>query len=281
MPLELSHLAPPGPLRSTRRVILVLTLAGVITILVGTLNWNRNQSQPSRRLVAIVDAAALRPCAEVELIGLRGQGDRLDGRAPAGDDVTALYRTLTARWAGTVRSELYPLPYEQGTLPLALSVAGDIPPAATALARYVGRRAEACPTTKLVIAGQSEGAAVAHWAYPDIIGRVAAIVLMGDPLRMAADYDEDLGAVGIGMLSPWMSFDLRTVRLRDRIGPGQGRVRSYCLPHDRVCAFNPFDLRPSAHLDYRRNPRGSRGGSGVLDRAADFVLALVRLRFSS
>jgi hypothetical protein len=127
-----------------------------------------------------------------------------------------------------------------------------------------------------VVVGQSEGAAVAHWAYPDIAARVVAVVLTGDPLRVGGDYDEDLGAVGIGMLSAWMSFDFKAVRMHDRMGKGSGRVRSYCLPHDRVCAFNPFDLGSSSHLDYRHNPPGAHGGKGVLDRAADFILARMK-----
>jgi hypothetical protein len=126
-------------------------------------------------------------------------------------------------------------------------------------------------------ATSSEEAAVAHWAYPGIADKVAAMVLLGDPLHLpSAVYSVDLGNRHYGQLLLSLAFDPLSLRFRDRISGGHPRVRSYCLPHDPVCGFNPLDRHPSTHLEYRNNPPGAHGGPGVLDLAVDFVLQAVR-----
>jgi hypothetical protein len=124
----------------------------------------------------------------------------------------------------------------------------------------------------LVVVGQSEGAAVAHWAYPKVESRITAMVLLGDPLHdPRARYDVDLGNEHYGQLMISLALDPPRLRFKDRIPAGAARVRSFCLPHDQVCGFNPFDRQPSAHLTYRDNSPGPKQ-MGVLDCAAEFII---------
>jgi hypothetical protein len=252
-------------------VVALLLLSGI------AIAWARNPPGPDVRLLATVGAAAQRPCARVEIIGLRGHGDP----PGPGADVSALARMLLERLGPQGALEVFGFPYEQGPSlhDLPLSVARDIPPAATAVRVYVERRARACPNERMLIVGQSEGAAVAHWAYPEVSDRVAGVVLLGDPLRLPSTrYDVDLGAAGDGQLVGWLELDPLSLRFRDRISDGGRNVRSYCLPHDQVCGFNLFDGHRDTHLDYRANTAPERGGERVLDRAADFLMSSLAAR---
>jgi membrane protein YdbS with pleckstrin-like domain len=51
------------------------------------------------------------------------------------------------------------------------------------------------------------------------------------------------------------------------------RIRSYCLPHDYVCGMNLLDRHPNTHTTYRDNPVAPGFSLGVLDRAAEFIVA--------
>ncbi len=252
-------------------------IAFVLVLTVGAFVWLRNPPRPDPSLLRSVEASAHRPCSQIEIIGLRGYGDTLAAWSGSGADVFALTAKLKARISAQ-SLELYGLPYEQGSSPfgLPLFVPRDIPPAAAVLSAYVDARSAACPNERLVVIGQSEGAAVTHWAYAEVATKVAAVVLLGDPLHLpGATYNETLSQNGYGQIVVWLAFDPFTLSFHDRIVSGVRNVKSYCLPHDQVCDSDPLDAHSNTHLDYRLNEPSEGGGRGVLDRAAAFVSALL------
>jgi hypothetical protein len=259
---------PPRRPNRTLAWALMAALLGVT----GALVWAWYPSPPDPGLISRVQLSAQRPCVEMEVVGLRGHGDVLSAWSGAGADTWALTAILRLRLGTQV--ELFGLPYEQGPdlTGLPISAARDIRPAAAVLEAYVNRRAAACPTEHLVVIGQSEGAAVAHWAYPEIARKVDAVVLLGDPLHVAsAPYDEDLGNAPPGQMVVWLALEHPSLNGGDPIHQSAQRVRSYCLPHDQVCGFSFFDRHHDTHLEYRHNPPAGPGGDSVLDLAASFV----------
>jgi hypothetical protein len=236
--------------------------------------WLRSPVSPTSGLVDAADAHARGPCPPVELVGLRGAGDPLSGSHQAGDDVFAFWRVLDAALMrkGIADSELYPLPYEQAPRVAggAVLIPHDITAGATLLAQYIGARRTRCRQSRLVVAGQSEGAAIVHWAYPRVGPHVDAVVLFGDPLRMpGAKYDRSLAAVGppsLGSLVALMDTDPLAARVMDPIPSEARNVRSYCLPADPVCGFGL--TYPGSHLSYRTN-------RALLDSAAAFATGAI------
>src|SRR5712692_5203509 len=76
------------------------TLAFALMLTVGAFVWLRNPPQPDPSLLRKVEASAHRPCAQIEIVGLRGNGDTLAAWSGAGADVAALANILTARVSG-------------------------------------------------------------------------------------------------------------------------------------------------------------------------------------
>jgi cutinase len=257
----------------------LLAVAAALLASVGGVVWVKAAPPPSAETVRQARAAAERPCTDVELIGLRGSGDPEHGSAGLGADVFALaWRVRQAVAASRFGSlDVYALPYEQGDLVLGapVSVPRDIAPGAALLDSYLDARAAACPSERKVVVGQSEGAAVAHWAYPATAKRLRALVLLGDPFHLRDTvYDQYLGPAGDGQLTPWLGLDLRSRHWGDPITASDAvKVRSFCLPHDQVCSLDPFDHYPTTHLSYRHNPAPGSSTTGVLERAAGFLLA--------
>jgi hypothetical protein len=255
------------------RVCSVFVLS--LPILAGLwLAWVRMPESSDPWLSGLIGRTADRPCSEVEVVGLRGHNDPLEEWEGAGADVQALTAVLRQRLQGQHSAELFGFPYRQArdTFGLPLRVGRNVPPSAQLLRDYIERRSRQCPTTRLVVVGQSEGAAIAHWAYPEIESRITAMVLLGDPLHdPRANYAVDLGNRHHGQLTISLALDPLRFRFKDRIPAGAARVRSFCLPHDQVCGLNPFDREPSAHIRYRENSPGP-DHLGLLDRAAEFIV---------
>lgn len=242
----------------------------------GLAGWQAAAPPPSTSQLRRVAAQAARPCAGVEVIGLRGHGDSLSSSAGVGADVLALAeRVAAARQPGS--TTLYALPYAQAPsiVGTPVSVLRDVAPGADLLVQYLRGRVSHCPHEAQVLIGQSEGAAIVHLALPRIVRQTTAAVLFGDPLHVgAAPYDQPGSATGAGQLALWMGIG-RPSPLFGRPDPidaaSSAAVRSYCLPDDRVCAFNLLDGNPDEHLQYRHNRPLGAGGVGVLSLANAFV----------
>jgi hypothetical protein len=204
-------------------------------------------------------------CAAVLVVGLRGIGDPLDRDEAMGADARPVVERLRARLAGRLAVAAAGFPYDTGP---AWRVVDHVRSAAGELAGYLASRRARCPGERLVLVGQSEGAAVIHLALPAAGGQLAAAVLLADPARVAgAPYDTARGRHD-GVLAPAL--------LGGWGGPHDAvpaavvpRVRSYCLPGDTICDADPAGalpaLRSHVHSSYRRNP------GGVEDAAADFA----------
>jgi Cutinase len=271
-------LPPPLAGRWLRALRWVGLAAAVLVLLAaGWLAWVKVPSRPSAALQASLQAAAARPCSQLQVIGVRGHSDPPE---VVGPDVAALVTRLKAR-LGPGSADVLSLPYEQGPelgiVPL--WVPRDIAGGADALDTYVALRAPACGTEHRVVVAESEGAALAHLAAARIANGVDAIVLLGDPLHLSSGtYDEDMGPAPNGALVPWMGMGLGLHRggWADPVtAVAAPRVRSYCLPHDYVCGMTLLDRHPNTHTTYRYNPVAPGSGLGVLDRAVDFIVSRV------
>lgn len=264
-----------------RRV--ALRVAGVVVVLLvlvtaGWFAWVKKPSAPSAALQATLQTLANRPCAGLQIVGVRGHSDP---STEVGPDVSVLIRLLKARLGQENQTDVVSLPYEQGPnlgiVPL--WVPRDITNGARTLEDYLRIRAAVCRGEPRVVLAQSEGAGLAHLAFPHVAEWVQATVLLGDPLHLSsAPYDENLGPTSNGSLVPWMGMGIDVGRRTwaDPVPTGvASRIRSYCLPHDHVCSQDFFDRRRSAHLEYRTNPVVAGFGRGVLDLAVDFVVARV------
>ncbi|HEY7199088.1 MAG TPA: cutinase family protein, partial [Candidatus Dormibacteraeota bacterium] len=131
-------------------------------------------------------------CAAVLVVGLRGNGDTPVGGHGMGDDSWA----VASRLSGVA---VYGFPYATGPW---WRLGGHVRAAASALAAFLGDRARGCPDERLVLLGQSEGAAVVHLALPSVGAQLAAAVLLADPLRLAGGQMDDLGRPPGGLLAP-------------------------------------------------------------------------------
>jgi len=262
-----------------RRVALRVAAAVVglvVLVIAGWFIWVRQSSAPSPTLQATLRELASRPCAALQVVGVRGHSDPA---TDVGPDVRALILRLEARLGQDSHTDVVSLPYEQGpTLGIVpLWVPRDVSDGARTLEEYLQDRIAVCGAEPRVVIAQSEGAGLAHLAFPHIAERVQAIVLLGDPLHLSsAPYNENLGPTSNGSLLPWMGLgiDLERRTWADPVRPGlSSRIRSYCLPHDHVCSQDFFDRQRSAHLEYRKNPVVAGSGQGVLDLAVDFIVA--------
>lgn len=114
-------------------------------------------------------------------------------------------------------------------------LAGGSPFGSTVMAELANKTASACPNTKIVMSGYSQGAQVVHNAMSkvaamsnttgnvDVASRVSSVVLFGDPRNGTAV-----------------------------AGVDQGRVLSLCNAQDDICAKGG-DIITLDHLTYNRD----------------------------
>ena len=207
-------------------------------------------------------------CAAALVVGLRGHGDPLNAGYGMGEDSWAVAARLAARLDGRLDATMTGFPYSTGPW---LRVGGHVRAAATALRAFIADRRRTCPGERLVLIGQSEGAAVVHLTLPSLGDELAAGVLLADPLRVAGSPYDDLGSGQDGLLAhllmgTWGGFG----PVEDVIPPAmKKRVHSYCLGEDPVCNATPTALlastRKNVHKSYRNNP------GRIADRAAAFA----------
>jgi cutinase len=199
----------------------------------------------SAATVAVAPAASAQACSDVMVVFARGTGEP-PGIGRVGQAlVEALRPQLGARTLSTYGVN-YPASYDFG---LASDGAAD----ATA---FVTSTAQACPSTRIVLGGFSQGAAVV-----DMLGGVPPL-------------GNRLGAVGPA-LPPGVTPNIAAVAVfgnpSTKFGNPitsapifGGRAIDLCKDGDPTCSNgrNPF-----AHSDYV--------GAGLAGRAADFVARLV------
>lgn len=198
--------------------------------------------------------AAADTCPNVEVVFARGTFE-----APGvGATGQAFVDALTARLSGKQTVGVYPVSYP-ASLDFAQAADG-IADASTKIESI----AASCPSTKIVLGGYSQGAAVAAYTTtetlpagfvlpggisgpmpPAIAPHVAAVVLFGTPSNWIVDLaDHAAPPISIGAL-----YEPKTLEL--------------CAPGDPVCA--PGGLNRAAHSAYKDN--------GMAGQAADFAFA--------
>lgn len=194
-------------------------------------------------VVAATSATAATGCSDVEVVFARGTGER----AGLGVLGTPLVRAIQAELPGRTVSS-YAVDYAANS---AQTSAG---PGATDMTRRVVARAAACPGTRFVIGGYSQGATVTDIAIgirtgtttgeaipANLSGRVAAVVVYGNPLGLTGRT--------IAQASP-------------TYGP---KAKEFCNAGDPVCQRGGGSF--AAHLTYATN--------GTVTEGARFAAALV------
>ena len=196
------------------------------------------------------------PCSDVEIVFARGTNE------PPGVGATgqAFTDALVARLPGK-SVDVYPVDYPAS---LDFSQAAD---GVADAGSKITSVAAACPHTRIVVGGYSQGAAVAAYVTtdnvpdgyglpsgisgplpPSIARHVAAAVLFGKPSNGFLDLvDRNAPPITIGHLYAKKTIDL-------------------CAPSDPVCSTSGFSR--AAHSTY--------GSNGMTDQAADFAANAIR-----
>ena len=189
-------------------------------------------------LSASTASAAVGPCTDVQLIGLRGSGENPPDPAqhgmgslvgPVADEIA-----LQIQDAGSV--SFYGLPYAAGDASPTTVLSGsyfDSKKAGSALLHnYLAEVTSACPSMKLVVLGYSQGAHAAGDQLAveptSVTNHVAALVMFGDPrFNPEASYT-------------WGTFDSRNYGINGKrslndFSSWSNRVFSFCNQNDLIC----------------------------------------------
>jgi hypothetical protein len=205
-------------------------------------------------------AAAPASCRPVMLYGIRGSGE-----APGlGTPISALLQQLQARYGVSevgALSNVYPAVGINFN-----SIAGSI-----VSSGYVASTAQgiatmktdltylaSCTSSKIVLAGYSQGADVLRHTLLQVVNQsalvsqlrplVARVVLFGDPYFASSDFVEPVGNFNsskIGML-PWLQNGVQPF---PTMPPTFGRPISVCHSLDPICQM-PNAVNPATHKTY-------------------------------
>jgi cutinase len=199
-----------------------------------------------------IRSASAAPCPDVEVVFARGTTE-LPGVGAFGQDFVDSLRTRV----GGRSLEVYPVDYPATT---------DFPTAVdgiTDASNHILATAAACPKTKMVLGGYSQGAAVMGFVTaslvpdgvlasdvpkpmpPDVADHVAAVALLGKPS------DRFMRVIGQPSVTIGPLYTAKTIDL--------------CVDNDPVCSSEGRDL--NAHYLYESD--------GIVDQAAAFAASRV------
>jgi hypothetical protein len=221
-------------------------------------------------------ANAVAACPDVHWIGAAGSGER------EGSDLTAysgmgrvvyqsLYELSTElqRDGRTVTSEAVdypavPVPDDDGGVGAWLGFMGSVDTGAAALGKQYEAFVQQCPTSKVVLAGYSQGAMVVHRNLAALAAspNLTAVLLVADGDRRTDDPTLNLGTVsgvpkhGKGVAQDWPILAHAPAVLPADIG---AKTISVCDLGDAVCDPDPDAEKTSAravaiHTSYARTP---------------------------
>ncbi|WP_448407247.1 cutinase family protein [Mycolicibacterium sp. XJ647] len=193
-------------------------------------------------------------CADVHWFGAAGSGQRdghLTTNAGMGDDIYQSYldlqrllqrdgRTMTAE---AVEYPAVPVP-DDGGIGDWMDFMDSVDVGAEALAAQYATFTQRCPTTKVVLAGYSQGAMVVHRNLHTLGTQpnMAAALLIADGDRLPADPTLNIGSVtsvpdaGKGVAQDWPILASAPGPLPPAIG---SRTISVCELGDAVCDYDP------------------------------------------
>lgn len=200
-------------------------------------------------------AQAAPACPDVHWFGAAGSGERdgaeLTANDGMGEVVYQSYRALEQQLAQegrTITAEAvdYPaldVPVDAGVLDWA-NYMGSVDAGTSALGRQYADFTQQCPTTKVVLAGYSQGAMVVHrnlqalGANPNL----AAALLIADGDRIPDDTTVNIGSASTnpektgGAAQDWPILAHAPAKLPANIGV---RTISVCDAGDAVCDYDP------------------------------------------
>lgn len=209
------------------------------------------------RPMSAVKARHASACPTVLVIGSRGSGEHAGLGKPVGEFVTDLQADMNGATVASSANS-YPavsvsfsqLAKELVREPLRLSTSYTKSVAAgrTALQAVIAKEIAACPTTKLVLAGYSQGAQVTGDVYTGIasassqgatFAAIAAVVLFADPDYNHLDRSDTVTSyqqtTQAGLKNDGILVHSPVTRPRAFPSDTRGRVLSYCVPTDPVC----------------------------------------------
>lgn len=220
-------------------------------------------------------ASAQPACPDVHWIGAAGSGERapadLTAYAGMGRVVSKSYRDFAAMvqqsgrtiTAEAVNYPATPVPEDGGALDW-LGFMGSVDTGAAALGQQYQAFVAQCPTSKVVLAGYSQGAMVVHRNLHalDASPNLAAALLVADGDRLPQDPTINIGSVvsvpdaGKGVAQDWPILAHAPAPLPPTIG---ARTISVCNLGDAVCDYDPDseeEMNPAAvavHTSYARS----------------------------
>jgi hypothetical protein len=222
-------------------------------------------------------AAAQPACPDVHVIGAAGSGERTAAELTQNDGMgRVVYQSvqeLTAQIqkdGRTVTAEAVdypaaPVPDQDGGIGQWLGFMGSVDNGTAALGKQYEAFVQQCPTSKVVLAGYSQGAMVVHRNLASLAGspNLAAVLLVADGDRRPDDATLNIGTVsgipnrGKGVAQDWPILAHAPGPLAPDLA---GRTISVCDLNDAVCDYDEnaddskaaYARRVSVHTSYAR-----------------------------
>ena len=216
-------------------------------------------------------------CPDVHWIGAAGSGERVDPTADGGMG-KVVYQSLRdlaqqlQRDGRTITAEAvdYPavaVPDDDGGVGEWLGFMSSVDAGTAALGAQYASFAALCPTTKVVLAGYSQGAMVVHRNLQALADNpnVAAALLIADGDRLPGDNVISMGSVNpgstktLGVAQDWPILAHAPAKLPLSIG---SRTISVCDRGDAVCDYDPDadEVSPAAVAIHTSYALSSAGG---------------------
>ena len=199
-------------------------------------------------------------CADLIVLGLRGQGQSARAADGVGAEVQASTRALVEHLDGGERVRLEAIRYPADAAPSMAAFDRDVEAGRVELLARHAELGSSCPRSKFVLIGYSEGADVVHRAVASMSAKqasnLAVVAVLGDPLRIQTDRvsTETYGSGhldGRGSLNggPRWGSDVRD------------RVITFCHADDNVCNAPVSGRRGGispVHRTFYENPASAR-----------------------
>ncbi|MGX9789898.1 cutinase family protein [Mycobacterium sp. MMS18-G62] len=224
-------------------------------------------------------ASAAAGCPDVHWIGAAGSGERtgaeLTQNGGMGRVIYQSLQELSVQMQNdgrtmTAEAVDYPaveVPGQDGGVGQWLGFMGSVDTGTTALGKQYEAFVQQCPTSKVVLAGYSQGAMVVHrnLASLEASPNLAAVLLIADGDRRPEDPTLNLGTAsgvpkrGKGVAQDWPILAHAPAPLSPALG---ARTISVCNLNDAVCDYDEdaddstaaYARRVAVHTSYARSP---------------------------
>lgn len=236
----------------SRRLVLIPALAALVA--------------PLAPAFVAAPAAAAPTCADYTFIGVAGSGEGREAGG-LGTTVNAAAQAFAARVRAADKTvAIRPIHYPAAPVPTGLDKLGgflaSINTGAANTQGDVGIVTKACPSTKIVLVGFSQGASAVHRALQRLgdTKQIVGAALIADPDRIPNDTTRYLGSAprsqGMAQASAMIS-GANPAPIPARVG---GRTITVCTAGDPVCHWtgNLADTVTDSHKSYSGADIGGR-----------------------